>query len=115
MRILFFSDFLQFSEEVLYFYHSITRLRTPSFNRFYRSETGKQKQKLKKSRLNRVNTGCCKSPIRFEKRVYLPKPAENLVFEGKTCQNELKTWFLLDRLVYEGMDKICKPFWFETT
>jgi hypothetical protein len=38
-------------------------------------------------------TGCCKSPIRFEKRVYLSKPTLNLL---KTCQNELKTWFLLD-------------------
>jgi hypothetical protein len=28
-------------------------------------------------------TGCCKSPIEFEKRVYLRKPALNL----------LKTWF----------------------
>jgi hypothetical protein len=36
------------------------------------------------------------------------KPAENLVFERKTYQNELKTLFLLD-LVYEGLDKICKP------
>jgi hypothetical protein len=36
------------------------------------------------------------------------KPAENLVFERQTYQNELKTWFLLD-LIYEGLDKICKP------
>jgi hypothetical protein len=39
------------------------------------------------------------------------KPAENLVFERKTCRNELKTGFLLD-LVYEGLDKSCKPDWF---
>jgi hypothetical protein len=58
------------------------------------------------------HTGCCKSPVQSEKQVYLSKPAlkpaENLVFERKTRQNELKTWFSLD-LVYEGLDKNCKP------
>jgi hypothetical protein len=34
-----------------------------------------------------VDTGCCKSPIRFEKRVYLSKSALNL----------LKTWFSRDK------------------
>jgi hypothetical protein len=57
------------------------------------------------ARMNK-RTGCCKSPIQFEKRVCLPKPALNLL---KTCRNELKTWFLLDLLVYEGLDKRCKP------
>jgi hypothetical protein len=48
--------------------------------------------------------------VRFEKRVYLSKPAENLVFERKTCENELKTWFLLHvDLIYEGLDKSGKP------
>jgi hypothetical protein len=37
------------------------------------------------------------------------KPAENRVFDRKTCRNELKTWFLLDQLVNEGLDKRCKP------
>jgi hypothetical protein len=58
---------------------------------------------VKKEKNESESTGRCKSPIRFEKRVYLSKSPLNL----------LKTWFLREKPAkMSSKPGFCSTFWF---